>query len=67
MQKLISFSDLKPYKGIGYSRDHLRRMVKEGRFPRPMNLSSARIAWQEAEVDAWIEAKARERSQDISE
>lgn len=56
--RLISFAELKPFTGIGYSRDHLRRLVKAGAFPKPVNLSSARIAWREADVQEWIAMRA---------
>ncbi len=57
--KLIGFSDLRTEKGIGYSRDHLRRMVKQGRFPKPIPLSAARIAWRESDIDGWIDERSR--------
>lgn len=62
--RLICFADLKPVTGIGYSRDHLRRLVKAGAFPKPVNLSSARIAWREADVQEWISARAGQPAND---
>jgi prophage regulatory protein len=62
--KLIDFKTLGPSKGINYSRDHLRRKVKAGEFPRPIPVSDRRIAWIEAEVDQWLADKARARNQD---
>jgi prophage regulatory protein len=59
--KLIDFKSLSPSKGINYSRDHLRRKVKAGEFPKPVPLSDCRIAWIEAEVDEWLVARAAER------
>jgi prophage regulatory protein len=59
--KLIDFKRLGSEKGIGYSRDHLRRKCKAGDFPRPVAISDRRIAWIEAEVDAWLAAKKRKR------
>lgn len=61
--RLLSFHELALQKGINYSRDHLRRLVKDGKFPCPIQLSSARIAWNEAEVDAWVEVRAAARTQ----
>lgn len=54
MMRLITYAQLKPEKGIGYSRVHLARLVRAGMFPRPIPLSDARIAWVEEEVDRWI-------------
>jgi prophage regulatory protein len=59
--RVISFDRLAAEKGIGYSRDHLRRLVKAGKFPRPIPLSESRIAWDEAELDAWLKARAATR------
>ncbi len=60
--KVIAYDLLKTVKGIGYSRDHLRRKVKAGEFPAPIAISDSRIAWIEAEIDHWLEAKVAQRS-----
>jgi prophage regulatory protein len=31
----------------------LRRMVEQGRFPRPVRLTQQRVAWRTADVEAW--------------
>jgi prophage regulatory protein len=59
--RLIDFKSLGPVKGINYSRDHLRRKWKAGEFPKPIPVSERRIAWIEAEIDAWLAARAAER------
>jgi prophage regulatory protein len=59
--RMLDFVELKPLKGVGYSRDHLRRLVRNGTFPPPIQLSDSRIAWLESEIDAWIMAKAAQR------
>jgi prophage regulatory protein len=59
--KLLSFPQLKAEKGISFHRDYLRRLVKSGQFPRPIKIGAARIAWSEAEIDLWIDARAQER------
>jgi prophage regulatory protein len=48
-------------KGIKYSKAHLWRLVKVGRFPAPIKIGEARSAWVEAEVDARIGTKIAER------
>lgn len=61
-KRLLAFKQLRDEKGIPYSRDHLRRLCKAGRFPAPIPLSSSgRICWLESEVDAWIAARAELR------
>jgi prophage regulatory protein len=59
--RVIVFERLRPEKGITYSRDHLRRKCGKGQFPKPIPLSEHRIAWVEAEVDAWLAERAAER------
>ena len=59
--KLLTFPELKSTRGINYSRRHLRDLVKTGRFPKPVPVSEARIAWIEDEVDRWLAAKAAAR------
>jgi hypothetical protein len=59
--KLLPFDQLRPQKGIPYCRDHLRRKIRAGEFPKPVALSDRRIAWIEAEVDDWLVARAAER------
>ena len=35
---------------------HIRRAAKEGGFPKPVQLSEARMGWLENDVDAWVSA-----------
>jgi predicted DNA-binding transcriptional regulator AlpA len=60
--RLITFAQLGPEKGISHWRDHVRRLVKVGKFPAPIQLSDHKIAWLEAEIDAMIAARAEERN-----
>ena len=59
--RLITYARLRPEKGIDYSRDHLRRKCAKDEFPKPIQISDKRIAWIEAEVDAWLAAKRQAR------
>jgi hypothetical protein len=61
--RLITFAKLGPEKGITHCRDHVRRLVKVGKFPAPIQLSEHKIAWLEAEIDAMIAARAEERNE----
>jgi prophage regulatory protein len=29
-------------------------LLKEGQFPRPINLGARAVGWLESEIDAWI-------------
>jgi prophage regulatory protein len=59
--RVLDFEDLKPEKGIPYSKTHLMRLIKAGRFPPPIHLGGRLCSWVEHEIDAHIEAKIAER------
>jgi prophage regulatory protein len=61
---VLRFRDLKPRKGIDFSRMHLARLEAAGRFPRRIRLSENSVAWYENEIDAWLGAKAATRIED---
>jgi prophage regulatory protein len=59
--RLLDYEGLKA-KGFRYSRAHLWRLIKAGRFPRPVKLGpGSRNAWVEQEIDAFIKSKVAER------
>src|SRR4051812_20673436 len=60
--RLLTFTELQRQKGIPYCRDHLRRLVKAGQFPRPIELGTRRIAWAEEEIDAHLEQLLAKRN-----
>jgi prophage regulatory protein len=41
-------------RGIAYSAVHLLRLEADGKFPRRIYLSPARVAWIETEIDDYI-------------
>jgi predicted DNA-binding transcriptional regulator AlpA len=61
--KLISPEDLELKKGIKFSPCHRHRLVKAGKFPKPIKIgfSRGRIAYVEKEIDDWIAQKCAER------
>jgi prophage regulatory protein len=58
--RLFSIKEL-PSLGITYSRFHLSRLTREGKFPQPIRLSANRIAWLESELQNWIRERAAGR------
>jgi prophage regulatory protein len=62
--KLLSYDDLKPAKGIHYSKTQLWRLEKTGAFPRRVSLTgnpNGRHGWVESEIDAWIADRIAQR------
>jgi prophage regulatory protein len=61
VSKLLSPDDLRTVKGIRFSRMHLHRLVKAGKFPAPVKIGANTNSFLEDEVDRWIIARAKER------
>jgi prophage regulatory protein len=60
--RLLSYHQLRD-RGVPYTREHLRRLIADNRFPAPVALSNKRIAWVESEVSDWIADLAARRPQ----
>lgn len=58
--RLVVFQELSSI-GVHFSRMHLRRLEKEGAFPRRVQISAKRVAWLESEIRGWIKARAEKR------
>jgi prophage regulatory protein len=50
-------------KGIPYSKPHLWRLERSGKFPKRVPIGAGRYAYVETEIDDWIEARVRERDE----
>jgi prophage regulatory protein len=61
--RLISYDNLKPLKGVNYSRVQLWRLEKQKLFPRRVSIGPHRHAWIESEIDAWIAERIRIRDE----
>lgn len=61
---LLSRADLKAL-GITVSDTTLLRWEYHRRFPRRVRLGGTSVAWIAAEVHAWFEARAEERSRHV--
>jgi prophage regulatory protein len=60
--KLLSFNELRPKKGIPYTRQHLARLENAGRFPKRVKFPGGnRVGWIEEEIDAMQAAMAAAR------
>jgi prophage regulatory protein len=54
-QQLLNPKDVEARTTL--SRVTLWRKSRDGDFPKPLKISANRIAWREADVDAWIASK----------
>jgi predicted DNA-binding transcriptional regulator AlpA len=49
---------------LGYHPGHVMRLVREGKFPKPIKLGlgeAGAVRFVEGEVDSWLDAKIAER------
>jgi predicted DNA-binding transcriptional regulator AlpA len=53
----VTYNELKDIVGVTWSRVHLRRLQKAGKFPQSFELTPKRIGWDRAEVIAWSEQR----------
>jgi prophage regulatory protein len=60
-KRLLSRDDL-INKGIPFSRVHLWRLEKAGKFPKRVPISASRHGWADDEIDGWIADRIRERA-----
>lgn len=55
--KLIKLSSVLESTALGRSR--LYKLIQEGLFPAPVQLGVRSVAWDENEVNRWIEARLK--------
>lgn len=58
---LVSYRELRAL-GIPFTREHVTRLCRQGRFPKPIRLGgddqSCKAFWRYADILAWINARA---------
>jgi prophage regulatory protein len=65
LQKVVPKKELGAYVG-DLKRSAIEEMVKRGEFPAPIRMSERRLAWLEAELIAWQQARIAERDRKAS-
>ena len=60
-RRMLTVKDLAA-KEVGYHVNHLRRLWKQGQFPKPFYPTKRRCAWFEDEIDAWLAGKHAEQA-----
>jgi predicted DNA-binding transcriptional regulator AlpA len=59
MREFATFRELNDKFKIGYSYKHLLDMQRLGQFPRSVQMSPRRVAWDVAEIIEWQETRPR--------
>ena len=52
MERFLKAKDVAQLTSI--SIPHIRRLAREGKFPKPVPLTENRSAWLKSEIDEWI-------------
>jgi prophage regulatory protein len=63
--RFLRYPDLRRKKGIPFTRMHLRRLIKAGKFPRPIKLGDKDLSWIESEIDDFIAGRIAARDAPI--
>jgi prophage regulatory protein len=59
--RVLSYPELRNKKGIVWSRAHVYRLIRAGKFPQPLKLGEGTTAWLEEEIDRWLALHVSER------
>lgn len=59
LPRIIDWASLKTI--IPFTRQHVLRLEKLGKFPRRIQLGENRVGWLISEIDAWISARVAQR------
>ena len=68
MNRVLTFPQLKSEKGIPWSRQHIGRLARAGRFPKGRKLGPNTKVWDEPEIDTYLadpEDWIRRRADDV--
>lgn len=49
---------------VGLARESLFDMTRKGKFPKPVKISTTRVAYVASEIAEWIEARKQQRGND---
>jgi prophage regulatory protein len=47
----------------GLARSTIYLLMQNGQFPKPVRIGGRAVAWPEAEVEAWLNARLAEREE----
>jgi len=51
-KRVVSFRELEGM-GVSHTRAHIGNLMKEGKFPKSLDLGARRKAWRTADIEAW--------------
>jgi prophage regulatory protein len=61
-RRLLVFPELKSTRNIPYTRRHIDRLERDGKFPKRVPIGERRVGWVESEIDEYVENMIASRS-----
>lgn len=58
--EMIFYNDLAKY-GLQYSRPHLWKLERQGKFPQHVKIGANRVAWLKSEIEQFLADRIAER------
>lgn len=56
-RRFISYPELKERYGLPWTRQHVDRLIKDGKFPPKVNLTEHRVGWWSDMIEEWIASR----------
>lgn len=56
-RRFVSYPELKARYGLPWSRQHVDRMIKAGKFPGKFQLTEHRVGWWSDHIESWLETR----------
>jgi prophage regulatory protein len=63
--RFLDEHDLKA-RGIKFSRQHRHRLIRQGKFPKPVKIGMNTNAWPESEIDEYQEGCIARRDAELA-
>ena len=60
--RVLSYDDLRSQRGITFSKVHLWRLERAGKFPKRIPLGESRHGWLDTEIDDWLLSRMAARN-----
>jgi predicted DNA-binding transcriptional regulator AlpA len=62
--RVLTFPELKPCKGIKFTRQYIDRLERDDKFPTRVRIGPNEVGWFEHEIDRWLEDLPRGKARD---
>ena len=50
-------------KGIKFTKQHIDRLIRQGKFPRPIKIGANTNAWISSEIDEYVAERVTQRDE----